>query len=391
MIGTDTISRVIGQDVYDESGEKIGSAAEVYLDDETGQPEWVTVRTGLFGTKESFVPIRDADLTDDGVRVPVEQDAGEGRPEDRHRRPPLPAGGAGALPLLRHGHRHGTDDRHCTETTGTGDRPARPTPATATPTTRGTVGHDTSGPTTDDAMTRSEERLNVGTRSEEVGRARLRKYVVTENVTETVPVSREEVRVEREPITDANVGNAMDGPAISEEEHEVDAARRAPGRGEGGRAGRARPPGQETVTEQAAGHRGPPQGGDRGRRRHQPTTGPRPAHLSPHPGQRAARRRRPTEDRLGRPPLPCPGQFSRQAVSAATISGTSSAETSSRQECIASVGAPTSTVAMPSRVAVSGPMVLPQGRSARVTKRCTGTPASAQRSANQPPVAASVA
>src|SRR3954464_12239140 len=71
MIGTDTISRVIGQDVYDESGEKIGSAAEGYLDDETGQPEGVTVRTGLFGTKESFVPIRDADLTDDGLRVPV--------------------------------------------------------------------------------------------------------------------------------------------------------------------------------------------------------------------------------------------------------------------------------------------------------------------------------
>src|SRR5688500_3435968 len=71
MIGTETISRVIGQDVYDESGEKIGSAAEVYLDDETGQPEWVTVRTGLFGTKESFVPIRNADLTNDGVRVPV--------------------------------------------------------------------------------------------------------------------------------------------------------------------------------------------------------------------------------------------------------------------------------------------------------------------------------
>ncbi|SDM92154.1 conserved domain-containing protein, partial [Geodermatophilus siccatus] len=77
------------------------------------------------------------------------------------------------------------------------------------------------GPTTDNAMTRSEERLNVGTRTEEVGRARLRKYVVTENVTETVPVSREEVRVEREPITDANVGQALDGPAISEEEHEV--------------------------------------------------------------------------------------------------------------------------------------------------------------------------
>src|SRR5437764_10119983 len=74
MIGTETISRVIGKDVYDTSGQKIGSASEVYLDDESGQPEWVTVRTGLFGTKESFVPIRDADLTDDGVRVPVSKD-----------------------------------------------------------------------------------------------------------------------------------------------------------------------------------------------------------------------------------------------------------------------------------------------------------------------------
>ena len=70
-------------------------------------------------------------------------------------------------------------------------------------------------------MTRSEERLNVGTQAAETGRARLRKYVVTENVTQTVPVSREEVRVEREPITDANVGDATSGPDISEEEHEV--------------------------------------------------------------------------------------------------------------------------------------------------------------------------
>src|ERR671920_1265740 len=74
MIGTETLDRVIGRDVYDETGSKIGSASEVYLDDQTGQPEWVTVKTGLFGTKESFVPIRDADLTNDGVRVPVSKD-----------------------------------------------------------------------------------------------------------------------------------------------------------------------------------------------------------------------------------------------------------------------------------------------------------------------------
>jgi uncharacterized protein (TIGR02271 family) len=70
-------------------------------------------------------------------------------------------------------------------------------------------------------MTRSEEELHVGTTSRERGRARLRKYVVTEEEQVTVPVEREEIRVEREPITDANAGQALDGPAISEEEHEV--------------------------------------------------------------------------------------------------------------------------------------------------------------------------
>jgi uncharacterized protein (TIGR02271 family) len=70
-------------------------------------------------------------------------------------------------------------------------------------------------------MTRSEEELRVGKTQRESGRARLRKYVVTEQVQKTVPVQREEVRVEREPITDANVGDAKAGPAISEEEHEV--------------------------------------------------------------------------------------------------------------------------------------------------------------------------
>jgi uncharacterized protein (TIGR02271 family) len=250
MIGTDTISRVIGQDVYDESGEKIGSAAEVYLDDETGQPEWVTVRTGLFGTKESFVPIRDADLTDDGLRVPVSKSRVKDAPKvdaDGHLSPQEEE------ELYRYyGRGGGTDTSRTTTDTLTTNSMTTDTTTTDTTTTdstttdstttgvagtgvtgtdtrgagydddtRGAVGRDTSGPTTDNAMTRSEERLNVGTRSQEAGRARLRKYVVTENVTETVPVSREEVRVEREPITDANVGNALDGPAISEEEHEV--------------------------------------------------------------------------------------------------------------------------------------------------------------------------
>ena len=223
MIGTDTISRVIGQDVYDESGEKIGSAAEVYLDDETGQPEWVTVRTGLFGTKESFVPIRNADLTDDGVRVPVSKTQVKDAPKidtDGHLSPEE------EQELYRYygmgsgmGSEAGTfDTTRTTETTGMASEGMRNVGGAET---RGTVGHDTSGPTTDNAMTRSEERLNVGTETREAGRARLRKHVVTEQQQVSVPVSHEELRVEREPITDANRGDAYDGPSISEEEHEV--------------------------------------------------------------------------------------------------------------------------------------------------------------------------
>ncbi len=229
MIGTDTIGRVVGSDVYDESGDKIGTASEVYLDDETGQPEWVTVRTGLLGTKESFVPIRNADLSDDGLRVPVSKDQVKNAPKidtEGHLSPEEEQElyryygmdlGAGTGPADTTTVRTDTAETSTTGmagTTGRGDTDRDPAEGR-------TVGRDTSGPTTDEAMTRSEERLNVGTRSEEVGRARLRKYVVTEDVTQTVPVSREEVRVEREPITDANVGKAMDGPAISEEEHEV--------------------------------------------------------------------------------------------------------------------------------------------------------------------------
>ncbi|TKJ22875.1 PRC and DUF2382 domain-containing protein [Blastococcus sp. CCUG 61487] len=226
MIGTETLDRVIGKDVYDEAGQKIGSAGEVYLDDETGQPEWVTVTTGMFGTKESFVPIRDAEMTDDGLRVPVSKDRVKDAPKidtDGHLSPHEED------ELYRYyGMGTGTSNRmsgmELEDTSGTGMATAGTSRDTTmgTDTNRhGTVGHDTSGPTTDDAMTRSEERLDVGTRRVETGRARLRKYVVTENVTESVPVSREEVVVEREPITDANAGAAMDGPAISEEEHEV--------------------------------------------------------------------------------------------------------------------------------------------------------------------------
>jgi uncharacterized protein (TIGR02271 family) len=217
MITEQHLSAVIGSTAVGRDG-KLGTVGEVYLDDETGRPEWATVRTGLFGTKESFVPLADADLNGEDLRVPYDKDKVKNAPHigtDGHLSP------AEESELYRY-YGVGSQDSSAlvTDTTTTHGTLGQETVDQET-VGHGTVGHDTSGPTTDNAMTRSEEHLNVGTRQVESGRARLRKYVVTENVTRTVPVSHEEVVLEREPITDANVGDALDGPAISAEEHEV--------------------------------------------------------------------------------------------------------------------------------------------------------------------------
>jgi uncharacterized protein (TIGR02271 family) len=135
-----------------------------------------------------------------------------------------------------------------------------------------TVGHDTSGPTTDEAMTRSEENVTIGTRDEERGRVRLRKWVETEHVTETVPVRKEKAVVEREPITDENIDQVADGPAISEEEHEVVLHEERPVVEKGGHPRGAGATGQDDRDRRAPGLRGRPQGADRGGgRRRRPT------------------------------------------------------------------------------------------------------------------------
>jgi uncharacterized protein (TIGR02271 family) len=195
--------------------DKIGSIGQVYADDDSGQPTWVTAKTGLFGTSESFVPLDGARVEGGDVLVPYTKDQVKDAPRvdtDGHLDP------AEEDRLYAH---YGLSGGGRTYTDATSGRDRDYRDADYAQTGRGTVGHDTSGPTTDDAMTRSEERLNIGTEREATGRVRLRKYVTTEHVTQTVPVEREEVRIEREPITDANRGAAMSGPGISEEEHEV--------------------------------------------------------------------------------------------------------------------------------------------------------------------------
>ncbi|OMI91305.1 photosystem reaction center subunit H [Streptomyces sp. M1013] len=247
MITREEIANVLDQPVYDGDGNKIGDAKHVFFDDMTGRPEWVSVKTGMFGSAESFVPIRDAALVQDHLEVPYGKDQVKGAPSvdvdagghlsetEEHRlydyyginwdsvlseaertddgrfaAGPGPAGAAGAAGAAgmagRTGETGGGDMRAAAGTGGmTGRQDAMDREAM-----RG-----------DEAMTRSEEQMHVGVERHESGRARLRKYVVTEEVQQTVPVTHEEVRVVREPITDANRDEALAGPEISEAEHEV--------------------------------------------------------------------------------------------------------------------------------------------------------------------------
>jgi uncharacterized protein (TIGR02271 family) len=202
----DTVQSWQGRTMVDPAGDKLGTIDAIYLDDETGQPEWATVTRGLFSAKAAFVPLAQAQDMGDSVQVPYDK-------QQVIDAPSMEADGSLSqdeeAELYRH---YGLDYSERRSDSGL--------PA-GTDVDRDTVGRDTSGPTTDDAMTRSEEELRVGTETRERGRARLRKHVVTETQQVTVPVQREEVRVEREPITDANLDAATSGPAISEEEHEV--------------------------------------------------------------------------------------------------------------------------------------------------------------------------
>jgi uncharacterized protein (TIGR02271 family) len=208
-----------GRTMVDPAGGKIGTIANIYLDDDTGQPEWVTVKGGLLGNKQNFVPLAEAQAAGDNVQVPYDKDRIKNAPGMRahgrlsqeeeaelYRYYGLSYGESRSESGLPEG---GAEENRAASGQASGDAPAT------------AVGRDMSGPTTDDAMTRSEEELRVGKTRRERGRVRLRKYVTTEERQVTVPVEREEVRVERETITDANVDAATSGPQISEEEHEV--------------------------------------------------------------------------------------------------------------------------------------------------------------------------
>jgi uncharacterized protein (TIGR02271 family) len=204
MSTTPDVRSWIDQDLVDSNHDKIGRIDEVYVDRQTGEPKFVAVKTGLLGSKVSLVPIEEGQGHGDHVAVPYSKDKVKDAPNvdadaelSEHEEQRL---------YEHYGLQYTAYDGPDHDGLGDLDRGTR---------------RERDVPDADDAMTRSEEELRVGTTSRESGRARLRKYVVTEVVEKTVPVQREEVRVEREPISEANVDSALEGPAISEDEHEV--------------------------------------------------------------------------------------------------------------------------------------------------------------------------
>ncbi|MFB6789463.1 DUF2382 domain-containing protein [Streptomyces olivaceus] len=238
MITREEIANVLDQPVYDGDGNKIGDAKHVFFDDMTGRPEWVSVKTGMLGSSESFVPVRDAALVQDHLEVPYGKDQVKGAPtvdvdagghlseSEEHRL--YDYYGINFDSVLSEAER--TDDGRWAAGPGTAGAAGTVGAAGLAGTGRagtagGTTGRedawDRADMTDENAMTRSEEQMHIGVERRESGRARLRKYVVTEEVQQTVPVTHEEVRVVREPITDANRDEAMAGREISEAEHEV--------------------------------------------------------------------------------------------------------------------------------------------------------------------------
>jgi len=185
----------IGQTAYDTNGDEIGRVETIYEDDDGAGPEWFAISTTGTGGHVSFAPVQGA--TFDGGRLRLRWDNGIIRDAPR-----CPADG----------HLSPEEEARLYEYYGM-DRSSATTD-TSTPST----GRTDSG---DDAMTRSEEELDVDTRSREAGRARLRKWVETEQVNVTVPVRREVARLVTEPITDSNIGKAMDGPEITDNEYDV--------------------------------------------------------------------------------------------------------------------------------------------------------------------------
>ena len=233
MIDATDARQLAGQTLTTDDGKKVGKIGQVYLDDYDNQPQWVTVHTGLFGLNESFVPLAQAQLRADGLRVPYSKDTITNAPniDDTRHLSEQEVRDLYDYYSITYDDRSGSTERDSSTTGTTGTTTAYTGSAgTDAAYAEGTRAEDysTGSNLSDDAMTRSEERLDVGTEKVQRGTARLRKWVETEHVQVDVPVKKEKARLVTEPITDENRGDAVSGADISEDEHVVQLSEERP-------------------------------------------------------------------------------------------------------------------------------------------------------------------
>lgn len=209
MISTEQLNELslIGGTVVGPDGQKIGKFGQVFIDDRSGEPAWATVHTGFFGLSESFIPLSEAAIAGDTLSIPYDKqtvkDAPNIEPEGR-------LSEAEEQELYRYYSLAWDDADQAAVQPGVPESEAR------TEYSREDMREPVAGGP-EASMLRSEEQLHVGTENVETGKVRLRKHVVTEDVTRTVPVSHEEVRLEREPVADAPAAGALGGELAADE------------------------------------------------------------------------------------------------------------------------------------------------------------------------------
>jgi PRC-barrel domain/Domain of unknown function (DUF2382) len=280
----------LGRVMIDRDSNKIGEVVDIYLDNETGRPEWAVVRTGLFGMRSTFVPLADAREVGDELQVPhrrlqvkeapnIEPDGqlSEAEEAELYRHYGLdydtvtlddgaPAGQTRAGPAGQPDQPQGTDQAGATAigvpkpaSTATGelvDTGIDPEPGTSASGSGGlgldrepdtspvefepgrggagdalsATGGEPVGPAGQDRVpvgegvsrpfvyeTPGPPEGGAGTRRRQPGQVRLRRYLVTEVVTDTEAGQRHEVRVQREPVSDAEVDAVLTGPDRQDE------------------------------------------------------------------------------------------------------------------------------------------------------------------------------
>ena len=214
--------RYADYEVHDRGGERLGYVDTLFID-EDDRPEYIGVKMGLLGTRSTLLPwamVTRADEERGRLEVDVDKETATSGPafeDDQEITPELERQVRSHYGIGQAAEDRGAygDYRTGAEQTGATTGPDALGTATGDAATgglserrdeRGALSRPDSEPAAEDEIRvqRSEEELRVGTREREAGSMRIRKRVRTERERLEVPVRREEVHIERVPVSEEN-------------------------------------------------------------------------------------------------------------------------------------------------------------------------------------------